>query len=55
MIGDKKDKSSEKNTAIKPQHATHYTNAYDNRLYHGLKHKESSLDQIDAYSTNLAA
>lgn len=55
MIGDKKDKSSEKNAAIKPQHATHYTDAYDNRLYHGLRHKESSMDQIDAYSTNLAA
>lgn len=56
MIGDKKDKSSEKNSAVKPQHATHYTDAYDMRLYHGLKSRESSIGSgIDPYSTSLAA
>lgn len=32
----KKDKGSEADPTIEPQHATHYTDAYDYRLYHGL-------------------
>lgn len=36
MRGDKKDKRSENNPAIKQQHATHLTDAYDYRLYHGF-------------------
>lgn len=39
MKGNKKDKSSERNKAIKPQHATHFTDAYDYRLFHGFYHK----------------
>jgi hypothetical protein len=34
MKDDKKDKASERNPAIKPQHATHLTDAYDYRLFH---------------------
>jgi len=37
MKDNKKDKSSERNDAIKPQHATHYTDAYDYFLYHRFK------------------
>ncbi len=37
MKNDKKDKSSENNDAIAQNHATHYTDAYDYRLYHGFK------------------
>lgn len=50
--GDKKDKSSELNPSIKPEHATHYSDAHDYRLYHGLKHKEKK-DSANAYSTSL--
>ncbi len=32
----KKDKSGENNPRVEPQHATHYSDAYDYRLYHGL-------------------
>lgn len=52
MKADQKDKSSERNPSIKPEHATHYTDAYDYRLYHALKHRERG-DTIDPYSTNL--
>lgn len=52
MKNDKKDKDSERNPSIKPQHATHYSDAYDYRLYHGLKHLESSLT-VNPYATNL--
>jgi hypothetical protein len=41
MKGIKKDKSSElPSSNIKPQHATHSTDAYDYRLYHGFKGME---------------
>lgn len=53
MIDSSKDKSSEKNDAIKPEHATHYTDAHDYRMYHGLKQLESKDYGIDIYSTNL--
>jgi hypothetical protein len=52
MKGDKKDKSSENNPSIKPEHATHYTDAYDYRLYHGLKHRETN-ESGDYLSTSL--
>ena len=56
MKGDKKDKKSETNAAIKPQHATHYTDGYDNRLYHGLQHRERNSDQdhVLLYTTSLS-
>jgi hypothetical protein len=47
-----KDKRSENNPSIKPQHATHYTDAYDYRLYHAFKHRESSA-AFDYYATSL--
>jgi hypothetical protein len=40
MKDDKKDKTSENNPSVKPEHATHYTDAHDYRLYHGLKNRE---------------
>lgn len=52
MKADKKDKSSELNQAIKQQHATHLSDAYDYRLYHALKPREKQTG-IDAYSTSL--
>jgi hypothetical protein len=52
MKDSKKDKSSENNPSIKPEHATHYTDAYDYRLYHGLKHRETS-EAGDYLSTSL--
>lgn len=42
MKDNKKDKSSETNPAIKPEHATHYTDAHDYRLYHGLNSREDN-------------
>lgn len=39
MKDGKKDKSSENNPSYKPEHATHYTDAHDYRLYHGLINK----------------
>lgn len=36
MLDSKKDKRSERDTSIKPEHATHLTDAYDYRLYHGF-------------------
>lgn len=53
MKGDKKDKSSEQNPDIKPQHATHYSDAYDNRLYHGLKDREREGNGIESLATSL--
>lgn len=53
MNGDKKDKRSELNPAIKPEHATHYSDAHDYRLYHGFKHRERKDDGIDPNSTSL--
>lgn len=41
MKDTKKDKSSETNQSVRPQHATHYTDAHDYRLYHALRHIES--------------
>lgn len=56
MNGDKKDKSTETNKSVLPQHSTHYTDAYDNRLYHGLRHRETSQGHgIDIYSTSLVS
>jgi hypothetical protein len=52
MKGDKKDKSSELNESIKPEHATHYTDAHDYRLYHGFKHRENK-ESVDPHSTSL--
>ncbi len=52
MKDHKKDKSSEQNTDIKPEHATHYTDAFDYRIYHGFKSMENR-DQVDAHSTSL--
>lgn len=40
MKDGKKDKSSENNPAVKPQHATHYTDAHDYWLYHFLIARE---------------
>jgi hypothetical protein len=42
MKDDKKDKSSEGNPSIKPEHATHYTDAHDYRLYHGFKNRNEN-------------
>jgi hypothetical protein len=53
MDGDKKDKSSEINASIKPQHATHYSDAYDYRLYHGLRQREKGDDGYNPYGTSL--
>ena len=53
MKDDEKDKSSERNQAIKPEHATHYTDAYDYRLYHAFKQRESRDSIIDPSGTNL--
>jgi hypothetical protein len=53
MIKDKKDKSSEQDPNIKPEHATHYSDAYDYRLYHGLIEREKVDNGIDAYGTSL--
>lgn len=53
MKDDQKDKSSERNPSIKPEHATHYTDAYDYRLYHAFKQREKSDGGLDAWSTSL--
>jgi hypothetical protein len=53
MKDNKKDKSSEGNTSIKPQHATHYSDAYDYRLYHGFHHLERDGDTYNPYGTSL--
>jgi hypothetical protein len=53
MNGDKKDKSSETNSSIKPEHATHYTDAYDYSLYHRLKNREKSDGGVDYYGSSL--
>jgi hypothetical protein len=37
MVGDKKDKSSERNRLLKQEHATHGTDAHDYRLWWGLR------------------
>jgi len=51
MKDSKKDKSSEANQSIKPEHATHYTDAHDYRLYHGLKNRESNADSLSSTSS----
>jgi hypothetical protein len=53
MKDDGKDKSSERNSSIKQEHATHYTDAYDYRLYHGLILREQRDTGIDPHSTSL--
>lgn len=53
MKKDKKDKSSENKSSIKPEHATHYSDAHDYRLYHGFKNKVSKNQSIDPNSTSL--
>ena len=51
---DKKDKSSEDpKSGIKPEHATHYTDAHDYRIYHALKSFESKDHGIDQYSISI--
>jgi hypothetical protein len=52
MKMDKKDKSSEQNKSIAPEHATHYTDAHDYRLYHGLIHRQQSSSS--QYSNSFA-
>jgi hypothetical protein len=52
MRGDEKDKRSERNASIKQEHATHYTDAFDYRIYHGLKNREKEYAG-DPYSTSL--
>lgn len=52
MKDDQKDKSSERNDSIKPEHATHYTDAYDYFLYHHLVQREKT-DSSDPHTTNL--
>lgn len=47
MKHDKKDKSSENNPSVKPEHATHYTDAHDYRLYHGLINRQRSSVATD--------
>lgn len=54
MKDSKKDKSSETNASIKPEHATHYTDAHDYRLYHGLKYKENGDNHPLASSSSLS-
>jgi hypothetical protein len=54
MKNDDKDKSSERNDSVKQEHATHYTDAYDYRLYHALIHKEKDkYAGIDPHVTSL--
>lgn len=53
MKDNQKDKSSERNTSIRPEHATHYSDAYDYRLYHGLILREQRDTAIDPHSTSL--
>lgn len=50
MKDSKKDKSSETNASIKPEHATHYTDAHDYRIYHGLKNRQSTVDSLSSGS-----
>lgn len=54
MKDDQKDKSSERNTSVKQEHATHYTDAYDYRLYHALIAREKRDTGIDPHSTSLS-
>jgi hypothetical protein len=53
LIDKGKDKRSEKNSAIKPEHATHYTDAHDYRIYHGFFKKHNDYEGLDIHSTNL--
>lgn len=53
MLGDKKDKSTERNQSVKPQHSTHYSDAYDYRLYHGYILREKGDSGVSPYSTSL--
>jgi hypothetical protein len=53
MKDKQKDKSSERNPAIKPEHATHYTDAYDYRLYHGFIYLEKKTYGADPHSTSV--
>jgi len=46
MSGIKKDKSSEKSSIVRPEHATHGTDAFDYRLYHGYKKREHYRSEI---------
>jgi hypothetical protein len=51
---DKKDKTSEDpKSGIKPEHATHYTDAHDYRIYHALKSFESKDYGVDQYSISI--
>lgn len=53
MKDKQKDKSSERNPSIKPEHATHYSDAYDYRLYHGFIYLEKNNHGIDPHGTSL--
>jgi hypothetical protein len=53
MKDNKKDKSSETNPAIKPEHATHYSDAHDYRLYHGLISREKDSSSSLSTSSSL--
>jgi hypothetical protein len=51
MKDNKKDKSSESNASIKPQHATHYTDAHDYRMYHGFINKQKGQSSLSSSSS----
>lgn len=51
MKDSKKDKKSESNPSIKPEHATHYTDAHDYRVYHGMKGMGRSDDSMASGSS----
>ncbi len=44
----KKDKSSENNPSVKPEHATHYTDAHDYWLYHFLVGREKKYNELSS-------
>ena len=50
MVGDKKDKSSERNRLLKQEHATHGTDAHDYRLWWGLKSGCENSNYLTAVS-----
>lgn len=51
MKDNKKDKSSESNASIKPEHATHYTDAHDYRVYHGLINRQKGQSSLSSSSS----
>lgn len=53
MKADKKDKSSEGQPGVKPEHATHYTDAHDYLLYHRYKGGERKATNPMASASSL--